>query len=108
MRAPAAPRTSLRTRLWLAWDSGAAQPVHASYRWRDARGHVIVHDGLRTLFPSAVREGDRIDLALAVQAPETDGESTLAIDLVQEGVAWFSDQGARATTVTIDVRQTLG
>jgi hypothetical protein len=39
--------------------------------------------------------GQSVTALLRVEAPRTAGDLTLAIDLVHEGVAWFSDEGVR-------------
>ena len=37
--------------------------------------------------------GNEVEMTLTVNAPRTPGEYTLEIDMVHEGVTWFSDQG---------------
>jgi hypothetical protein len=49
-------------------------------------------------------EGQQAHATVRVQAPEDAGDLVLAIDLVHEGVAWFSDHGVRPATVPVRIR----
>ncbi len=69
-------------------------PVAASYHWLDAKGAVSVQDGARTALPRPVAPGMECEMTLRVDTPGTPGRYTLAIDLVEEGVTWFSAAGA--------------
>ena len=78
---------------WLSWSSGDKSPVLASYRWLDGGGRVVVQDGLRTPLAWKIDQDGEEDIALRVEAPTGAGEATLLVDLVHEGVTWFSEQG---------------
>jgi hypothetical protein len=45
-----------------------------------------------------------VTMAFRVRAPERPGRYLLAVDVVEEGVAWFSDAGVAPLTVRITVR----
>jgi len=45
-----------------------------------------------------------VTIAFRVRAPERPGRYLLAVDLVEEGVAWFSDAGVAPLTVKVTVR----
>ena len=77
-----------------SWPSTGANAVHLSYHWRDAQGALVVWDGMRTSLGGDVAPGTSRTIALAVQTPNRAGAYTLAVDLVQEGVTWFSQAGA--------------
>lgn len=47
--------------------------------------------------------GGETEMTLAVTAPLTPGEYTLEIDLVHEGVTWFSERGARPLRISVRV-----
>jgi hypothetical protein len=47
--------------------------------------------------------GGETEMTLAVTAPKTPGEYTLEIDLVHEGVTWFSERGARPLRLGVRV-----
>ena len=78
---------------WRNWSSTEAQPVLASYHWQDGDGRTLVLDGARTPLASDIAPGQDATVTLRVEAPPTAGQCVLAIDLVHEGVTWFSDQG---------------
>ncbi len=89
---------------WLPWDSRAEKPVMVSYHWLDAAGRTIVQDGIRTPLARVVSPGESVEAVLRVQAPDTSGSFTLAIDLVHEGAAWFSDEGVVPMRQPVRVR----
>jgi hypothetical protein len=53
-----------------------------------------VQDGARTPLPRPVQPGTDCVMTLRVTAPDCPGRHTLAVDLVEEGVTWFSAAGA--------------
>lgn len=79
---------------WRTWSSSGTAPVFLSYHWLDAQGVTIVEDGLRTPLPRAVGPGETCTMSCRVEVPPGAGRRTLAIDLVEEGVTWFSAAGA--------------
>lgn len=83
----------LTNRGWQLWSGAAPHPILASYHWLDDRGRVLVSDGLRTPLPSPLGSGESVDVAISVEAPVASGRAVLALDLVHEGVTWFSEQG---------------
>jgi len=90
---------------WLPWDSRAEEPVLVAYHWLDASGRTVVQDGLRTPLPRVVNPGDSVEAVLRVQAPASSGALTLAVDLVHEGRAWFSDEGVVPMRKSVRVRE---
>jgi SAM-dependent methyltransferase len=78
---------------WRVWGEADAEPIRLSYHWLDADGRTIVHDGLRTTLAASVPQGASADAVLQVAAPGVPGKAILALDLVHEGVTWFSEQG---------------
>ena len=95
---------TLRNAGWRPWRSDDPKaPVLVSYHWLDATGAMAVEDGARSPLPRALAPNDTIDMTCTVTAPSAPGRYTLAFDLVEEGVTWFSRAGApmhrRAVTV---------
>jgi len=88
---------------WDEWRSDGAQPVHASYHWRTLADEIVEFDGVRSDLPRAIGPGDTCRVTVAVRAPETRGAYRLAIDLVKEGVTWFSEAGPACFTARIEV-----
>jgi hypothetical protein len=86
------------------WRSDGGQPVDVSYHWLSPARTTIEFDGLRSALPRALGPGDTCRVTMTVRAPQTPGACWLAIDLVKEGVTWFSEAGSPCHTVRIDVR----
>jgi SAM-dependent methyltransferase len=96
---------AFRNRSWRSWDScDPAAPVFLSYHWLDAGGAVAIDDGLRTPLPHPVAPGASCEMTCRVDAPPRAGRYTLAVDLVEEGVTWFSRAGAPLLKVAFRVR----
>lgn len=89
---------------WDTWRSDGAHPVHISYHWRTPAGETIEFEGLRSDLPRPVGPGETCRVDVSVRAPATTGRYVLAIDLVKEGVTWFSEAGQPCHDVTVDVR----
>ena len=89
---------------WLEWRSDAPHPVMVSYHWLDAAGARVPGEGVRTPLPRAVAQGDAATVNVRVVAPDSPGAYTLALDLVEEGRTWFSEQGVALGRVPVTVK----
>ena len=78
-------------------------PVRISYHWLSKHDELIEFDGVRSHLPRPVGPGDTCAAFVAVTAPAKAGEYRLAIDLVKEGVTWFSEAGVPWYAVTLTV-----
>ena len=87
----------------VAWPATGPTPVRLSYHWLNAAGVVVVWDGQRTVLPRDVAPGDTVTVGLAYAPPLVTGAHTLRIDLVHEGVSWFSGLGVTPRDVVIPV-----
>lgn len=85
------------------WPAGGANPVHLSYHWLQS-GATVVWDGARAALPSDVPSEASVTVALPVLSPPRAGTFTLRIDLVQEGMAWFSSLGVTPQDLPATVR----
>jgi hypothetical protein len=87
------------------WDTWSTDRNHIfiSYHWLDAGGRIVDFDGTRTPLPRPISSGDTCDVTVAITTPGRAGRYQLAIDLVREGVTWFSEAGQPWFTVQIDV-----
>ncbi len=95
----------LRNRGWRSWSSqDEPNPVNLSYRWLDRRGIVAQDDGLRTRLPRVVAPGGECEIEIAIRSPHRPGRYLLSIDLVHEGITWFSQYGCPARRVPFRVR----
>ena len=85
------------------WHSRDAAGVQLSYHWLDDLGNPIVWDGLRTALASGVPPGARLRASLRVRGPMPPGRYRLAVDLVDEGRAWFGELGNEALELDQEV-----
>jgi LCP family protein required for cell wall assembly len=79
----------------LVWNRNGDNPVYLGYHWIDFNSReMVVFDGKRSIIPEdGVNVSDEAVFDLTVIAPSKPGEYILQVDLVQEGVTWFSFQG---------------
>lgn len=69
--------------------------VTAGDRWLSNDGRTVLNDvDRRVALPHDLGPGEEVELKLTVTAPEAPGDYLLEIDMVQEGVAWFSQHGS--------------
>ncbi len=85
----------------LVWKPGE---VNIAYHLLAESGNTYVWDGKRTAIPSTVAQGQSITMPMGVLLPPRAGTFTIRIDMVQEGVAWFSSQGVQPGSVTLVVQ----
>jgi len=88
--------------------SAPPNPIQFCYRWFDASGAPVgAGEWIHTPLPHALPPGQTIEAACRIAAPRVPGTYTLAVTLLQEGIAWFDDlspaSGARGT-VTVASR----
>ncbi len=73
------------------WPAGGANPVHLGYHIFGANtGTTYVWDGARGVLPKDVPAFTSATVPIRVTVPAGIGDYVIAWDLVQEGVAWFS------------------
>ncbi len=83
------------------WPNGGVNPVYVTYHWYNASWQPVEWGtGLRSTFASDVAGGQTVSITASLKAPSTPGTYNLFWDVVQEGVAWFSGQGAQLLTVS--------
>ena len=85
------------------WSPAGANPVALAYHLYDSQGRLLVWDGARASIGSTMGPGQARTMTLAVRAPAAPGEVTIAVDLVREGVAWFSSMGSLPATVALRI-----
>jgi LCP family protein required for cell wall assembly len=91
----------------LQWEKDSDNPVYLSYHWIDFEDRKIAEfDGKRSYMPvSTIVPGQEEVFALVVRTPPKAGQYILQIDLVHEGITWFSYQGVPTLEkfVTLDI-----
>jgi glycosyltransferase involved in cell wall biosynthesis len=83
------------------WLTFGNHPVHLSYHWESKRGRTVIADGVRTALPQPMPPGAQATVELQVNPPLQPGKYKLVIDLVEEGVAWFSQRDVRPLEIPI-------
>ena len=76
--------------------------VNLGDRWLSTDGKDMKVDE-RVFLPHAVKPGEEIELPFTMIAPDKAGDYTVEIDVVQEGVAWFSQKGSQPARLKIKV-----
>jgi N-acetylmuramoyl-L-alanine amidase-like protein len=76
-------------------------PVNLAYHWTGASGANVQWDGSRTPLGGDLLTGESRTVNATVTAPTTGGNYLLKLDLVQEGVAWFSTKGASTGNLSV-------
>ncbi len=95
---------SLKNTGFASWSSkDKSRPVFLSYHWQDTSGNTIVYDGERTAFDNPVEPGDEASSALSVKTPDSRGRLVLAVDMVCEGVIWFSQTGSSMLLIPVRI-----
>jgi hypothetical protein len=85
-------------------DSSGKYQIRLGNHWVDSNGHTVILDDGRTALPYDLRPGREVELLLRITAPQTPGEYTLELDMVQERVTWFADEESPAARMKIAVR----
>jgi hypothetical protein len=96
-------RVTLSNAGTVPWRDG----ILLGYHWLDDRDNPIVWDGERTELP-VIAPGESATLDARVRAPMPPGRYRLALDLVAENRAWFSELGSESTTAEIEVQPRAG
>jgi hypothetical protein len=92
-------RVELENAGTVSWRDG----IRLAYHWLDERDNPIVWDGERTVLPP-LAPGERARVEARVRAPIPPGRYRLALDLVAERRAWFSELGSEMVATTVDVQ----
>ena len=87
-----------------AWPAGGNNPVHLSYHVLTPGGAPVIWDGQRGFLSSDLAVGTSAVVQVPVALPSSTGSYLIAWDLVQEGVAWFSQLGVPRLQEAISVQ----
>jgi hypothetical protein len=83
--------------------TGSQYPVTIGNHWLDLENRMIKHDDGRSTIPRDLNPQEETELPLSVIAPSTPGEYVLEIDMLIEGVTWFSQAGAKTARLHVSV-----
>jgi SAM-dependent methyltransferase len=91
-------------RSFRTWSSeSSSTPDLLSYHWRSRQGRSIVKDGLRTSLPRRLNPDEACEVEMRIKAPGRAGRYILAIDMVREGTAWYSETGSPCLSIPFRV-----
>jgi len=82
-----------------AWSNSGDNPIYISYHWYNASWQLVQWDGLWSALPADMASGQMVSITASLKAPSTAGTYNLLWDMVQDGVGWFSGQGAPLLSV---------
>lgn len=72
-------------------------------RWLDKDGNLTSETEGHNGITKDLKPGEEAEMTLQITAPKQPGEYTLSLDMVQEGVSWFSEKGSPTTKAKITV-----
>jgi len=99
-------QVTLQNTGFLNWSSrDTKRPVFISYHWQDCSGKTLIHDGIRTAFTKDIHSGEKTTVSVSIEPPDSSGRYILAVDLVCEGVTWFSQTGNKPLSIPIHVKK---
>ena len=87
------------------WSAVGPNPVHLAYHWFTPNGNLAgCWDTFRASLPNDVLPGSEVNLTnVPLKSPATPGQYVLRWDLVEEGVTWFSKEGATPLEMAVEV-----
>jgi hypothetical protein len=77
--------------------------IAAGNRWLKSDGSLLTSMDGRYGISKDLKPGEENEVPLKITAPKDAGEYILEVDLVQEGVAWFSDKGSPTARTKVTV-----
>ena len=87
----------------LTWPAGSA--TRLGNHWQSAQeGTVTLDDGRTSLVALDVDPGGSVTVKLVVAVPTQPGHYRLELDVVEEGVTWFADQGSAVLRLPVHVQ----
>jgi peptidoglycan hydrolase-like amidase len=91
----------------VTWNATGANPVDLSYHILDSAGNAVIWDGARATLGTDLAAGQSRTLQLTLTAPTSNGNYIVAVDMVREGIGWFSQLGAPTANVALPVTSGL-
>jgi hypothetical protein len=95
----------LRNRSASSWLTAADSEsgVNIAYHWTTLDGMMLVKEGIRSRLPWIVRGGEAITTTFKIATPDRPGPYILQLDLVHEGITWFSEAGSPGPAIPVEV-----
>ena len=95
---------NMGTVAWPAGVPGGKYRVTLGNHWLDKNGNTVVLDDGRADLPHDVKPGEEVELTLPVKAPKAAGDYVLELDMVHEGITWFTAHGSQIAKINIRVQ----
>lgn len=73
--------------------------VRLGNHWLSASGKMLIHDDGRAALPYNLLPGMGVTLPLTIHTPNRPGDYILELDMVQEGVMWFSSARSKVLRI---------
>ncbi len=90
--------------VWRASEQRQRGVVFLGGHWLREGRELLLRDAFRIPLPREVAPGETAALTANVLAPSEPGEYVLQLDMVDEGITWFADQGSRTLEVLVKAR----
>jgi SAM-dependent methyltransferase len=78
-------------------------PDYLSYHWEAPDGRILDYDGLRNPFLGPVVPGSQVSSRMRVSVTPRAERAVLAVDVVREGVTWFSQLGGGTLKIPFEI-----
>lgn len=85
------------------WPARNPAPCNLAYHWLDAHGQVVEYDGARSYLPRPLAPGESHTFDMLIETPLLPGRYQLVIEMVEEGVTWFSAAGVPPLVLPVEV-----
>ncbi|MBN2370495.1 MAG: methyltransferase domain-containing protein [Vicinamibacteria bacterium] len=110
LRGPAGAKRTFHARIRNTGDTLWLHAIHPAGGYVGLGGHllddkreVLVRGYTRASLPRDVPPGKSVDLDVDVDLPEHRGRYTLQLDMVDEWIAWFEQEGSKTTEIALVV-----
>ncbi len=100
-------RTRVQNRSSVTWRALPAsvvdRQIRLGSRWLSSDGRRLLEDGARVNIGRDLAPMEEVEVHITVLTPESPGCFVLELDVIQEGVAWFADEGSKSVRLAVTV-----
>jgi hypothetical protein len=89
---------------WPAQTPDGRYKVTLGNHWLDKKGKEVIVDDGRADLPHDLKPGEEVELTLKVTAPKPAGSYILELDMVHEGLTWFTAHGSQIVKTNITIQ----
>ena len=94
--------------MWAAGDRTPDCPVRLGNHWLRADGTILLEDDARVNLEIDVGPMESVEMGLLVSTPAEPGDYILELDMVQERVAWFANEGSSPVRIHVHIEESTG